>query len=148
MKAKLDKRADIKSPVSRLKELDSTTEISDSNIFSINKVLMKLKHSEIYELEAVHGKSNFRVDLKEGKIYVNDEPVDLELDEKLLENCKKAGFRWINFRRHKISYVMGGRAQELTYHGIGWQSTVNGKNIQRFLLIDEQTGKWTLEKKR
>jgi len=148
VKAKVSKSVDIVEPISELRQFTDYIEIGDDNVVKLNRALLKLKHSDIHEISAEYKNKKFRVDLKSGDICVNDEKIDLELDKKLLNQCKKSGFRWINFRRHKVSYVMGGKAGEVVYHGIGWQSTAEDKNIQRFILINENTGEWKLHKKR
>lgn len=104
------------------------------DLFDFNRFLNS-KNSDSFSFILNH--LEFKVNLVNGNISLNDKVLDLGIDQKLLDKCKESGFRWINFKRHKISYVVNGRATEEILHGIGWQSTVNGVNIQRILLIDK-----------
>lgn len=114
------------------------------DLFSFNRFLNEKKPDSF---SFIQGNFIFSVNLKDGAISLNDKFLDLDIDQKTLNKCKANGFRWINFRRHKISYVMGGRGMDIIKHGIGWQSTIDGVNIQRILLIDKD-GNFKLIKKK
>ncbi|MHA1347763.1 MAG: hypothetical protein ACTSO3_15290, partial [Candidatus Heimdallarchaeaceae archaeon] len=64
-----------------------------------------------------------------------NEPLDLgELKVSLPKDTK---LRWINFRRRVINIVQPGNTKrEFHYNVIGWQTTINGKNIQRMIAIN------------
>ena len=117
----------------------------ESDITAVNRMLKK---ADPAFLEIERAGTRVVVDYNTGDIYVNDEKIDLQLDDATLAKCLSAGLRWINFRRHKISYRAEPNVPFDTYLCVlGWQATVDGQNIQRMVAIDEK-GNWELWKKR
>ena len=117
----------------------------ESDITAVNRLFKK---EEPAFIEVERAGTRVRVDYDTGDIYVNGNKIDLQLDDATLAKCIAAGFRWINFQRHRISYRAGPNVPFDTYlHVVGWQATVDGKNIQRMVAIDEK-GNWELWKKR
>ena len=106
--------------------------VEDSDMFSFNRKLKEKGRPN--KLILNYKGKEFSVDLKTGEFFVND--ILINLGEHSID-IKGKELRWINFRRRIISYVMGGKATEKILYVIGWQTTVNRKNIKRMIAINE-----------
>ena len=112
---------------------DKTETISDSvDITEFNKELLKKKFDDVEEIKVNSFNHEVDVKLKEQKILVDKKEIDLELKETL------SNIRWINFKRHTISYRMTGNISRDFVICTGFQGTDrNGNNIQRIIKIDK-----------
>jgi len=98
-----------------------------SDMHSVNKRLLSgLKPKKLHMRRSDR---RVEVDYTTGDIYLDSEKVNLGLKSKPKE------FRWINFNRVYVGYGDNGKATESKICVIGWQSTVNGKNIKRMVAV-------------
>ena len=116
-----------------IKTKDKTETISDeTDIIDFNKEMKKKKFNDIDEFKIKSFNHDVDVKLKDQKILVDNKEIDLDLPEKLSK------IRWINFKRHRVSYRMtGGVSRDYTI-GTGFQGTDSkGNNVQRIVMIDK-----------
>ena len=116
-----------------IKTKDKTETISDeTDIIDFNKEMKKKKFEDIDEFKIKSFNHDVDVKLKDQKILVDNKEIDLDLPEKLSK------IRWINFKRHRVSYRMtGGVSRDYTI-GTGFQGTDSkGNNVQRIVMIDK-----------
>ena len=112
---------------------DKTETISDeTDIIDFNKEMKKKKFEDIKGFKIKSFNHDVDVKLKDQKILVDNKEIDLDLPEKLSK------IRWINFKRHRVSYRMtGGVSRDYTI-GTGFQGTDSkGNNVQRIVMIDK-----------
>lgn len=114
------------------RKTDIKTISDDTDIIDFNKELKKYKFEDVEELKVKSFNHDVDVKLKDQKILVDNKEIDLELPEKLSK------IRWINFKRHRVSYRMtGGVSKDYTI-GTGFQGTDSkGNNVQRIMMIDK-----------
>lgn len=116
-----------------IKSKDKTETISDeTDIIDFNKEMKKKKFDDINEFKIKSFNHDVDVKLKDQKILVDNKEIDIDLPEKLSK------IRWINFKRHRVSYRMtGGVSRDYTI-GTGFQGTDSkGNNVQRIVMIDK-----------
>lgn len=117
-------------------DLIETFENSDPDLPQFNKKMLDKGFENIKEFEVFSKGFQVRVDLINGRIYIDGVEEDLKLDSDTKLKLKDNLLKWINFRRVTISMRMSGLKSRRTRFGVGFQATINGKNIKRFILVD------------
>lgn len=110
---------------------DETPDICD-----FNKELLKYNFSDISNFEVYSKGKQIKVDLENGEVFIDGEIYDLEIDETTKNKLSNLTLKWINFRRNTISRRMSGLESRKTAYGMGFQTTLDGKNFKRFILVD------------
>lgn len=103
----------------------------DPNKSAFYDVLQRIDEVEVFAIcSAEH---IYVVDLRDGHFEIDGVPFSAHDGNDHPENCK---FRLIYFRRNWQTVILGqeGTIHEVQYH-IGWQTTVDGKNIQRTIAV-------------
>lgn len=123
-------------------KLKNTTEesftVDTPDLPEFNRELLKHDFSDIDSFEVFSKGKNIKVDLINGDVIVDGKNYDLEIDETTKTKLKDLTLKWINFRRNTISRRMAGLESRKTSYGIGFQTTIDGKNFKRFILIDRE----------
>lgn len=115
---------------------EQSFEIDSPDLPEFNKELLKKNFSDIDSFEVFSKGYNVKVDLINGEIIVDGNSYDLEIDDSTKNKLKDLELKWINFRRNTVSYRMDGLKAKKTEYGIGFQTTIDGKNFKRFILVD------------
>jgi len=124
--------------MSEFKAVEDGQEYYD--LFEFNKQRAARPGTGKFSIE-VYGRLVF-VDLDEQQIFVDGQPVQLDLPQKL-ENV-----RWILFRRTTVTLPLNGPAMNAEkWYGIGFQGNIGEDNYQRFVFV-KPDGSWVLETKR
>ncbi len=122
--------------------------LTKEELSDFNQQLHSKAVEDMNSLSIDTGKTLCTVDLTNGEFSITVEGHTDTLDKKILEldfNPKDYVLQWISFKKHVISYKMGASQQaDHIFNVIGWQTNVNGKNIQRLVAVDNETGRWGL----
>lgn len=108
----------------------------DPDLPAFNKVMLNKGFDKIKEFEVNSKGYQIKVDLVNGEIYIDGTKEDLELDPTIQAQLKDNLLKWVNFRRVTISQRMDGPKSRHHKYGVGFQTTIDGKNIKRFVLVD------------
>lgn len=111
-------------------------ETEDPDLPVFNKVMLDKGFDRIKEFEVLSKGFQIKTDLVNGKIFVDGVEEDLQLDPTIKSKLKDDLLKWINFRRVTISRRMDGLESRHNKFGVGFQTTIDGKNIKRFILVD------------
>ena len=111
----------------KIQRADGTIDSKHSDMFAINKRLMAGEKAK--KLHMLRSNRTIEVDFTTGDIIVDSKKVSLKL------KSKPKNFRWINFNRVYKGYGMTGQATESKVCVVGWQSTVNGRNVKRMVAV-------------
>lgn len=121
-----------------IKESKNIIEIDDKESFTdFNKRLLSSQKVEEFKVKS-KGKEVL-VDLINAKIQIDNKEVDLNIDKDLNEKLKTAELRCINFKRVTMSFHFLGNKYTTNEKCIGFQTTINGKNIKRFVRINDKS---------
>lgn len=111
-------------------------ESADPDLPIFNKVILDKGFDKIKSFEVLSKGFQIKTDLVNGTITVDGTEQDLELDPATKLKLKDNLLKWINFRRVTISLRMGGGKSRSNKYGVGFQTTIDGENIKRFVLVD------------
>ena len=105
------------------------------DLFEANKML---KEKNASKFSIWHKSVNVSVNLKNGTVWVNNKKYEFNLPS-------GTEFRWINFRRveYQMTLATAPVFKGASYY-VGWQATVNGKNVKVIVKINEE-GEWDIE---
>lgn len=114
----------------------------------IKDVLQAAEDKRLEEFVLIFNKLGYKygVDFSDGQFIINGLKIDLAPE------VPKCNLRLIYYLRHRG--VLGPNTPfseakfNLHSYLVGWQTTCSGKNVQRFLAIDPETGKTELMSKR
>jgi hypothetical protein len=108
----------------------------EADLITFNKALIDAGSDLLYFKFTIYGRV-VEVSLTLREISIDGEEVDLGLSEQ--QKTSMQNLKWINFRRVFRHFHMGEISDKIleTKYGIGFQGQVDGENIQRFLLFNE-----------
>jgi len=122
--------------------------VTKENMIDFNKQLLSQSIEEMDSLKIDTGKTVIEVDLNSGEFNITrDNHTDILGSEELDLNFDPEDYvlKWISFRKVVISYKMvGSQRQEHRLNVLGWQTNVDGTNVQRLIAVDNETGRWAL----
>ena len=131
------------------KKLHTFRQPSSDPAEGFKRVLEEEKKGNLisFHLEYVKGQRSLGVNLKTGhfifSLVFNYHPVSDIVEQ-------KPAYRLINFRRMSRDIGTSGydSGVRLAYYILGWQTTINGANIQQMMFIDANTLEVKIKEKR
>lgn len=108
----------------------------DPDLPIFNKVMLDKGFDKIKSFEVLSKGFQIKTDLVNGTITIDGVEQDLELDAATKLKLKDNLLKWINFRRVTISMRMDGLKSRSHKYGVGFQTTIDGQNLKRFVLVD------------
>ena len=124
----------------KLPFLDINGKEAEFDVGSLNKQYIEAQNKGLlngFGIKAYN--KEVYVDLTTGIITIDGVAANLELQDALKQAIadKKAALRFIQFKRHIVSRRIGGGVKDthFTLIAVGWQTTFNEENYQRFIMI-------------